>query len=386
MSTRIWLIVAPHRNDEEQVAPNEKDAARILLEVLHVGAVSLSRFPTGLAHYVYDVVTENGQSVVVRLARPDRKAYFRGALTWYEPLTRLGVPLPFLRYHELDEAVHGFPVMIMDRLLGTDLGDAYPALTHEQKRGIADHIVEIQRAVSRMPEGPGFGYAQTENDSGLHGTWKEVLDANLDRSHHRFARTGVLPPEIADRVSGLVQDNAPYLATVRPTCFLDDTTTKNVLVHHGSLSGIVDVDNVAYGDLLYNLALTRMALLSAGMDTIYTEYWATRLSLSPEQSQAVSLYTAVFCVDFLSETGYRFNQDQPEPNDAERVKKLIALLDILCDEVTDHPTPTDVQESTAAHLEALLREGLESGEPIPGTEDYIRQKRAEAVKRIESTA
>ena len=38
-----------------------------------------------------------------------------------------------------------------------------------------------------------------------------------------------------------------YFAQIRPTPFLDDTTTKNVIVHEGKLSGIVDVDWICFG-------------------------------------------------------------------------------------------------------------------------------------------
>ena len=44
----------------------------------------------------------------------------------------------------------------------------------------------------------------------------------------------------------------------------------------------------------------------------------------------------------------------------------------------------DQKRRAQERLEALLLEGLESGEPIPVSEDYLRQKRAELVKRIES--
>lgn len=44
----------------------------------------------------------------------------------------------------------------------------------------------------------------------------------------------------------------------------------------------------------------------------------------------------------------------------------------------------DQKHRAQERLEALLLERLESGEPIAVTEDYLRQKRAELVKRIES--
>ena len=64
-----------------------------------------------------------------------------------------------------------------------------------------------------------------------------------------------------------------YFSAVRPTAFLGDITTKNVLVHEGKLSGIVDVDEICYGDPLFVVGLTHMALLAMGADTDYTTGW-----------------------------------------------------------------------------------------------------------------
>ena len=109
--------------------PTERDAERILVESLGKRSAWIRRFPTGLANWVYDVVTDTGEKLVVRLARPDLGTFFEGALQWYAPLTQLGVPLPKLHYYELDHRKHGFPAMIMERLAGTDIGDAYASLS-----------------------------------------------------------------------------------------------------------------------------------------------------------------------------------------------------------------------------------------------------------------
>ena len=53
-----------------------------------------------------------------------------------------------------------------------------------------------------------------------------------------------------------------YLSKVSPTAFLDDTTTKNVIVSEkGELSGICDLDEMCFGDTLHSLAITKMSLL-----------------------------------------------------------------------------------------------------------------------------
>ncbi len=46
----------------------------------------------------------------------------------------------------------------------------------------------------------------------------------------------------------------------------------------------------------------------------------------------------------------------------------------------------DQKRRAQERLEMLLLEGLESGEPIDVSEDYIQQKRAALIKRIEDKA
>jgi hypothetical protein len=58
--------------------PSEKDAKGIFLEATGEPAISARRFPTGLCHYVYDVVSESGLNLVVRIASPDSIKLLRG--------------------------------------------------------------------------------------------------------------------------------------------------------------------------------------------------------------------------------------------------------------------------------------------------------------------
>ena len=102
-----------------------------------------------------------------------------------------------------------------------------------------------------------------------------------------------------------------------------------MLVHEGRLSGIVDIDAVCFGDPLLTPALTQMALLSRGHDTEYVADWCAELGLGAEHRTILTLYTALFCVNFLGELGHRFNQDRSEPVDADRVSHLLDVLNTL---------------------------------------------------------
>jgi aminoglycoside phosphotransferase (APT) family kinase protein len=120
-----------------------------------------------------------------------------------------------------------------------------------------------------------------------------------------------------------------YFAAVQPLPFLDDTTTKNVLVDHGRLTGVVDVDRLCFGDPLLTIGLTRMALLADAHDVDYVEHWMNLMELNQQQREAVDAYTRLFCVDFMSELGQRFNKDDQPEIDLERFARLSTVFETV---------------------------------------------------------
>lgn len=189
--------------------------------------------------------------------------------------------------------------------------------------------MRIQRSTATLPEGKGFGFVLDYQQEFPHSSWTGVVRASLARSRDRIAQAGLADARQVDRVEAQLGRFVPYFETLCPRAFLDDTTTKNVIVHRGALSGIVDVDTVCFGDPLFTVALTRMALLNSGYDQEYIRFWCELLELTPEQSHVLQFYTALFCVDFMGELGYAHNKDRVDPADVQKVNHLAAILDDL---------------------------------------------------------
>ncbi len=91
------------------------------------------------------------------------------------------------------------------------------------------------------------------------------------------------------------------------------------------------MDEVCYGDPLWTVALTQMALLQQGADLDYIHAWTAVLKLTGEQHRVLHFYTAVFCLVFLSELGQTYNQAVAAPVEARVVHYLITILDDLLD-------------------------------------------------------
>lgn len=287
----------------------------------------IERFTTGLAHFVYDTRLADGRQFVVRLTRPEQASEFAGALYWYERLKPLGIPLPELFYEDVGGTRHGFPVMILERLAGTDLWHVYDRLSDKQKREISAWVVELQRRTATLPHATGFGYANSYDDPALLPTWRDVLLGSLTRSRRRIESAAVVDVAVVDRVASRLTGFDLYLSRIEPVPFLHDTTTKNVIIDAtGTPAGIVDIDSLCFGDPLWTVALTRMALLAHRFDTTYIDHWERHLDLTPTQHRVSLLYTALHCTAFLSELGQPFNNETAPPVDAAYHQHLLEIL------------------------------------------------------------
>ncbi len=313
--------------------PDKYYVAQIVRQVRNESVVTINRFATGLCHFVYDVVTESGQSFVLRVARPENQAFLAGALYWHQLLKPKGVPLPDIIYSDAEAATSPFPFMILERLAGEDLGIVYQQMSKGEKKVLADEISRIQKITGTLPFGKGFGFVGSYNSDSFQNKWIDVLYASLNRSQKRMQAIGAIDSRSVDRVAEKFDKYDNYLSQVKPRCFLDDTTTKNVIVHKGKLSGIVDVDFVCFGDNLFTIALTQMSLLNTGFDLDYIDFWCDAAGVTEEQRNVLQLYTALFCVDFMSGLGQIFNKENAQPVKTKDVQRLSDILDALLNQI-----------------------------------------------------
>jgi hypothetical protein len=76
----------------------------------------------------------------------------------------------------------------------------------------------------------------------------------------------------------------------------------------GEFSGIVDVDDLCFGDPRYVVALTLASLAAFGGPTQYVDAWMKLADFKDDR--LFRLYVALFLVDFMSEHGQAFNGNQ----------------------------------------------------------------------------
>ncbi|MBD8064729.1 aminoglycoside phosphotransferase family protein [Devosia sp. PTR5] len=287
---------------------------------------SVRRFGTGTSFFVFEVVCGT-QRAVVRMGIDAQRSVLKDGLELWQRLAPLDLPLPRIFADGTDQPL---PFTVLERLPGVDLGAVIHTLGDRQLRHIAAAVAEAQHRVGSLGAGSSFGYAARPGDAPF-ARWDEVVAANLDRSRRRLAQHAVFSPDHADRLQAKLDDLRPAMARLPALPFLHDTTTKNVIIApQGHLSGIVDVDDLCYGDPRYVIGLSRAALISLGQPFRYADFWLAASGLCEDTVSA--FYTPLFLLDFMSEHGAAFNGNQPVSDAVERARiegQFLAALEAL---------------------------------------------------------
>ncbi|MCP5098057.1 MAG: aminoglycoside phosphotransferase family protein [Chloroflexi bacterium] len=284
---------------------------------------TVRRFPTGLSHYVYDVVVEGNGRYVIRLARPERNEQLKRGIVWQHKLAALGIPLPQI-YH--DGEIEGHAFAITERLPGEDLEMIYATLTSDEKRNIAHAVASIQQRIHTMPPNI-FDKMQP---------WSQRLSIVVARSERGIAATGIGDGRYIDLMRQQIEQHRAYFEAVTPAVFLYDLNVRNVIIHNGSVSGIIDVDDVWVGDPLLAIGRGKTILLTMQQDLTFIDAWCHYLQLTNQQLQMVDFYALLYCIRFMGTTGQALNGNHSPQTDPAIVPLLNQLADQLLARLTKH--------------------------------------------------
>ena len=260
----------------------------------------------GLAGYVYTVVF-NDTKYVIKIS--DDKNLIIGSTYWLNKVKDLDIPTPCVIAENLVNAPYFF---VMSFIPGKDLGLVYSSLSKNDKQIIAKKIIDFQKEIKKLPMAKGFGSLNSYEDSeNICSSWEESLLNDINRAEEGIIKNGIFSVEYVLKLKQIMPNFREYFNSVKPEPFLDDITTKNVLIHEGKLSGIIDLDWISFGDEVLFLGLVTMALLSMKADIDYADYLKDEMNLNDMQERALKFYVLMFCVIFMSEKGMCFNQAEP---------------------------------------------------------------------------
>ena len=279
---------------------------KIFDDVFNGKPTEIIRNTVGLAGYVYTVVF-NDTKYVIKIS--DDKNLILGSTYWLNKVKDLDIPTPCVIAENLVNAPYYF---VMSFIPGKDLGLVYSSLLKSEKIIIAKKIIGFQKEIKKLPMAKGFGSLNSYEDSeNICSSWEESLLNDINRAEEGIIKNGIFSVEYVLKLKQIMPNFREYFNSVKPEPFLDDITTKNVLIHEGKLSGIIDLDWISFGDDVLFLGLVTMALLSMKADLDYAVYLKDEMNLNDMQERALKFYVLMFCVIFMSEKGMCFNQAEP---------------------------------------------------------------------------
>lgn len=245
---------------------------------------------------IYDVELASG-SVILRL---DEKNWGRLTHTAHNiaVLTELGLPVPRMLAVDLTRTRFPCPYIVLEKIPGRDLLYELDSMTHPQITRLAQQIVSCQRKVATLPPATGFGYVSI-GEPGYKTSWREML--HCEESVESIPRKDTLYSNLYYRAIRQAFRLEPYFKTVTPLCFLYDHTTLNVMILNGEFQGLIDFDDVCYGDPLFMIGLTAGCVLyDVGVkELFYVEELSRFWNLNDEQKRAVTLYSVLRSLSFL---------------------------------------------------------------------------------------
>jgi len=301
---------------------------KICDDVFNGKPTEIIRNTVGLAGYVYTVVF-NDTKYVIKIS--DDKNLIIGSTYWLNKVKDLDIPTPCVIAENLVNAPYYF---VMSFIPGKDLGLVYSSLSKNEKQIIAKKIIDFQKEIKKLPMAKGFGSLNSYEDSeNICSSWEESLLNDINRAEEAIINNGIFSVEYVLKLKKIVPYFKEYFNSIKPEPFLDDITTKNVLIHEGKLSGIIDLDWISFGDEVMFLALVTMALLSMKADIDYADYLKDEMNLNEMQERALKFYVLMFCVIFMSEKGMCFNQAEPVKVSEEEKKLLQEIFNRYYEEL-----------------------------------------------------
>ena len=271
----------------------------IFVKNLNQNPQSFKRCAVGIGNEVYIVECEN-EKYIFRCST-EENAYAE-TIRWLTQLSIWDIPIPKVLFYG---AYEEYQYLILNFIEGEDIGLIYTSLTITEKKQIAKEIMEIQRKVAHL-------HLDVAEDS---WSWKDFVNEMLDRAEERISANGYFDRNKVAQVREKMSVLDEYFSQIKPIAYLDDISTKNLLIHNGKVSGVIDIDWMGVGDNLTFIAMTYVALRNMEYETDYVEYLLEERGCTKEERKAFLFYCLMFCVDFMGERGMQFGDKKIEVSD-----------------------------------------------------------------------
>ncbi|OGD69721.1 hypothetical protein A3I18_01125 [Candidatus Campbellbacteria bacterium RIFCSPLOWO2_02_FULL_35_11] len=301
-----------------------------VIAVLHFKEmpVSIERVTIGLCNEVFDVKFKD-REVIVRLSQKD--VFMKGSQKHIPILKERGINVPDILAEDYTKINIPYSYQFLSKLKGKDIGPIIEYLSDKELEEIAKEIGGIIKIAKTIPASEQCGYFYDEYSETTE-TWVDWIKKIIDIAMERGNKTGVMDDDMHSMLLEISHDNENYFNQIKPTTYLDDICSKNVMIDGGKFSGLVDLDCFAQGDYLESIGRMKASWPRTHYGEVYTNAVMNELKLNNEQRKVVTMYALLNRISWACENGIQFNQNTTGIVDQEREKKDKEIIDMLYNE------------------------------------------------------
>ena len=302
----------------------------------------IERMTTGICNEVY-TVTIGGREYIFRLNSEPR--FMLGSHNHIPLFKSKGIRVPEILAEDLSKKVLPLAWQVQNKIPGRDITNVIETLTDDQLRSIGGEVANVFRQLSNVPNNGKFGVLWGD-DRDLVDSWSAEV-ARVTKVVIGWGRqSGVLDAKIEKVLTWLNTEYKSYFDRVRPYTYYGDICAKNVMVHNGQFSGLVDLDAIAQGDPLEAIGRIKASWYGTRHGKVYSEAVMDSLGLPEPQRKLVTMYALLNRAFWTLENGHQFNQNTSRTVDREREAQDKRAVDELMVELQGvAPTPAAVIES-----------------------------------------
>lgn len=229
---------------------NTDDIKKILAQHFHAPITKIEEINAGNINKIFSF-SHDEKYYILRLNK--NKTAFQKAGTLSKILTGGGVP--FAKIHHIGEHEED-AYSISQKIAGNPIGNV---MSTEK---LAISIIKNTQKIHQTPLVSTLGYGfLADNGDGIYSNWNDFIDAFFSEvgigtfwtGWYELFETSCLERDVFDeifaRLKKYSQYNAPYRHLVH-----GDLHGLNILAQGDEVTGIIDFDNVMYGDFLIDIA------------------------------------------------------------------------------------------------------------------------------------
>lgn len=320
----------------------------------------VTRMTSGICNDVYTVAIGE-REYIFRLK--DQARYMLGSRNNIPLFKTKGITVPEILAE--DYSLSWLPVafQIQNKIPGRDLGEVIETLSDDELRAIAGEVANIFRALSTVPNNGKFGVVWGD-DKDLVDSWSAEV-ARVTKVVIGWGRqSGVLDAKLEAVLNRINSEYKAYFDRIRPYTYFGDIAGKNVMVHEGKFSGLVDLDSLAQGDPLEAVGRIKASWYGTHHGTVYSEAVQDALGLPAEQRRIVTMYALLNRTFWTLENGVQFNRNTSRTVDREREANDKHAVDMLLAELTGEPVVVATEQPKPVRKRATKASESEQGSRV----------------------